>query len=129
MLSLPLAALFISLRTFSLPLIVTKSGAKLCSISTPSLLFGRSTTWPAAGMTWYSLPRERLIVFACAGDSTITRFFATDIGASSSVPSLAGFAPIQIAQSYRGYTLPELCKREKLAGMLGDATFEFEFQK
>ncbi len=43
--------------------------------------------------------------------------------------SLAGFAPMQIALSYRGYTLPDLSKREKLAGMLGDATLEFQFQQ
>ncbi len=43
--------------------------------------------------------------------------------------SHAGFAPVKIARCYRAYTLPDLCKREKLAGMLGDATFEFQFQQ
>ena len=36
------------------------------------------------------------MVFALAGDSTITRFFATDLGASTPVPRRAGFAPVQI---------------------------------
>jgi hypothetical protein len=39
------------------------------------------------------------------------------------------FRASQNPRRYRAYTLPELCKREKLAGMLGDATFEFKFQK
>ena len=69
------------------------------------------------------------MVFAFAGDSTITRFFATVLGASSPVTTLAGFAPVQITDAFRAYTLPDLCKREMLAGMLGDATFEFKFQQ
>ena len=39
------------------------------------------------------------------------------------------FRASQNPRRFRAYTLPDLCKREKLAGMLGDATFEFEFQK
>src|SRR5215471_13510599 len=46
-------------------------------MSTPSLLFGKSFTWPSEAFTTKSLPRYLLIVFAFAGDSTITSdFFA-----------------------------------------------------
>ncbi len=69
------------------------------------------------------------MVFALAGDSTITRFFATDSGPPAPVPNLAGFAPAQIPEAYRAYILPELCEREKLARMLGDSTLEFQFQQ
>src|SRR5437899_9277613 len=45
--------------------------------STPSVFLGRSRTWPMEAFTWKSRPRYLLIVLAFAGDSTITRFFAT----------------------------------------------------
>src|SRR5688572_9652995 len=38
---------------------------------------GRSRTWPIEAFTWKSLPRYLLIVFALAGDSTMTRFLAS----------------------------------------------------
>src|SRR5438876_10274931 len=44
-------------------------------MSTPSLLLGRSFTWPSDAFTTYSEPRYLLIVFAFAGDSTITNDF------------------------------------------------------
>src|SRR5439155_23456293 len=44
-------------------------------MSTPSLLLGRSFTWPSEAFTTYSAPRYLLIVFAFAGDSTITNDF------------------------------------------------------
>ena len=37
---------------------------------------GRSITWPTEAFTVKSRPRYFLIVFALAGDSTMTRFFA-----------------------------------------------------
>src|SRR5947207_387952 len=60
-------------RTFSLPGITTYSASKSLSKSMPILLLGRSFTWPSEKSTSYSLPRYLLIVFAFAGDSTITR--------------------------------------------------------
>src|SRR5271156_2606555 len=49
------------------------SGAKLPSLrSTPILFFGRSLMWPTEASTVKSFPRYLLIVFALAGDSTIT---------------------------------------------------------
>src|SRR5262244_1642495 len=44
-------------------------------MSTPSLLFGKSLTWPSEAFTTKSLPRYLLIVLAFAGDSTITSDF------------------------------------------------------
>ena len=60
------------------------------------------------------------MVFALAGDSTMTRFFAT----SSRLPPVD--APY-ISQT--ATMLPDLGKREKLAGMLGDDALEFQFQQ
>src|ERR1700761_7442980 len=49
------------------------SGAKLPSLrSTPILFLGRSLMWPTEASTVKSFPRYLLIVFAFAGDSTIT---------------------------------------------------------
>src|SRR5215813_7053555 len=45
--------------------------------STPSFFLGRSRTCPMDAFTWKSRPRYLLIVFALAGDSTMTRFLAT----------------------------------------------------
>ena len=61
---------------FFLPCRTWYSGAKSFSMSTPSLLFGRSMTWPTDAFTWKSLPRYFSSVRALAGDSTMTRFFA-----------------------------------------------------
>jgi hypothetical protein len=43
--------------------------------STPMPLLGRSRTWPIEAFTTKPSPRYLLIVFALAGDSTITRVF------------------------------------------------------
>src|SRR5882672_10408352 len=51
------------------------SGAKLPSLrSTPILFLGRSLMWPTEASTVKSFPRYLLIVFALAGDSTITSY-------------------------------------------------------
>ena len=44
--------------------------------STPRSFFGRSLTWPSEALTRNFLPRYLPIVFALAGDSTMTREFA-----------------------------------------------------
>ena len=67
-----LASLRIFSSTSPLPLRVIYLGSKSCSTSTPSWLFGRSLTWPLEATTLYLLPRNFPIVFALAGDSTIT---------------------------------------------------------
>ena len=67
-----LASLRILSSTSPLPLRVIYLGSKSCSTSTPSWLFGRSLTWPLEATTLYLLPRNFPIVFALAGDSTIT---------------------------------------------------------
>src|SRR5262245_47839272 len=54
----------------------TYSGAKSCRVSTPNPLLGRSMMWPIEARTSKSLPRNFSMVFALAGDSTITRCFA-----------------------------------------------------
>src|SRR6266852_3921859 len=51
----------------------TYSVSKSFSTSTPRLLLGRSFTWPKDASTVNPLPRYFWIVFALAGDSTMTR--------------------------------------------------------
>src|SRR5437660_5527886 len=60
-------------KTFSLPGMTTYSVSKSFSTSTPRLLLGRSFTWPKEASTVNPLPRYFWIVFALAGDSTMTR--------------------------------------------------------
>src|SRR3954466_14831851 len=48
-------------------------GLKLLSTSTAKPLLGRSATWPTEARTSYALPRNLEMVFALAGDSTMTR--------------------------------------------------------
>src|SRR5437870_757060 len=55
---------------------ISYSGAKLFCTSTPRPFDGRSLICPIEAFTMKSLPRYLLIVFALAGDSTTTRFFA-----------------------------------------------------
>src|ERR1022692_4449522 len=50
-------------------------GSNPCSTSTARSFLGRSLIWPSDALTTYSLPRYLLMVFALAGDSTITRAF------------------------------------------------------
>src|SRR5712692_8069388 len=45
-------------------------------MSTPRSFAGRSLICPIEAITMKSLPRYLLIVFALAGDSTMTKFFA-----------------------------------------------------
>src|SRR3990172_7809683 len=71
-----LAVLRRSARTFSRPLITSYSVLKFRFTSTASFLGGRSRTWPMEAFTRKSLPRYLLIVFALAGDSTITSDFS-----------------------------------------------------
>src|SRR3977135_2846284 len=55
---------------------ISYSGWKLFCTSTPRPLEGRSLICPIEAITMKSLPRYLLIVFALAGDSTMTKFFA-----------------------------------------------------
>ena len=52
------------------------SGSKSCSISTPNLDFGKSLICPIEATTFVLPPRNFFIVFAFAGDSTITNLSA-----------------------------------------------------
>src|ERR1700685_3730722 len=61
-----------SSSVFSLPAMVTYSGLNPCSMSTPSFFCGRSRTCPTVALTRYPRPRYLPIVFALAGDSTMT---------------------------------------------------------
>src|SRR6185436_13900806 len=70
------AASFSSLRTFFRDSSDSYVSSKSLSTSTPSLLFGRSRTWPIDAITLKSRPRYLLMVFAFAGDSTTTSDFA-----------------------------------------------------
>ena len=49
-------------------------GSNDLSISTPSPFFAKSRMWPKLDFTVYSLPKNRSMVLALAGDSTITKF-------------------------------------------------------
>src|SRR5580700_7388455 len=73
MVSIPSASFFSLATTFSLPGITTYSVSKSFSTSTPSVLLGRSLTWPSDASTVKPLPRYFWMVFALAGDSTITK--------------------------------------------------------
>src|SRR5579863_6105386 len=73
MVSIPSANFFSLATTFSLPGITTYSVAKSFSTSTPRVLLGRSFTWPSDASTVKPLPRYFWMVFALAGDSTITK--------------------------------------------------------
>src|SRR5438309_1438773 len=53
---------------------ISYSGWKLFCTSTPRPFEGRSLICPIEAITTKSLPRYLLMVFAFAGDSTITRF-------------------------------------------------------
>src|ERR1700682_5550426 len=55
---------------------ISYSGWKWFWTSTPSPFEGRSLICPIEAITMKSLPRYLLIVFALAGDSTMTKFFA-----------------------------------------------------
>src|SRR5579884_1769297 len=72
------------------PLIVRYFGANPCSTSTPSVLFGKSRTWPTEALTIYRAGRNFLIVRALVGDSTMIRGFFTGL----SIPP--GSSPRQI---------------------------------
>src|SRR6266436_3328626 len=73
MLVAALASFLSRATTFSFPGMTISSGAKLPSLrSTPILFLGRSLMWPTDASTMKSFPRYLLIVFAFAGDSTIT---------------------------------------------------------
>src|SRR5229473_4343438 len=61
---------------------ISYSGWKLFCTSTPRPFEGRSLICPIEAITMKSLPRYLLIVFALAGDSTMTRFF----GIAYSIP-------------------------------------------
>src|SRR6476660_2947298 len=69
------------------------SGSNSLSMSTPSLLFGRSMTWPLEASTRKSLPRNLVSVLDLVGDSTITRGLPLALSpsaASSSASSTSG---------------------------------------
>ena len=70
------ASFFSSLIVSALPLILMYSGSKLFSMSTPSLLLGRSLMCPTEAITLYFDPRYLLMIFALDGDSTTRRVFA-----------------------------------------------------
>src|SRR5256885_15548666 len=53
---------------------ISYSGSKLFWTSTPRPFDGRSLICPIEAFTTKSLPRYLLIVFALAGDSTMTKF-------------------------------------------------------
>src|SRR5579864_7509847 len=71
--SMPSASFFSLATTFSLPGITTYSVSKSLSTSTPSVLLGRSFTWPSEASTVKPFPRYFWMVFAFAGDSTMTK--------------------------------------------------------
>src|SRR5882672_3012991 len=71
----PLAIFFSLATTFSFPGMTTYSVLKSPSMSTPSLLLGKSLMCPSEASTSKSFPRYLLMVFALAGDSTMTNDF------------------------------------------------------
>ncbi len=67
---------FNSATSFFLSLLTIYLGVKSPSTSTPNSLDGRSAMCPKLEETLKSFPRNFSMVFAFAGDSTITKFFA-----------------------------------------------------
>src|SRR5437762_8799248 len=108
-----LAAFLISARVLAFSLMVTYSGVKPFSTSTPSLRCGRSRTCPTVAFTVYPEPRYFPMVFALVGDSTMTsapfppsaadalgfrtRFFGATATAVSVPPSSPGLRPGSVA--------------------------------
>src|SRR5579875_2194421 len=82
-----LAADLSSLMTGPLPFGTTYFGVNSCSMSTPSLLRGRSLTCPIDATTLYRRSKSFFSVRALVGDSTTTRVFATTRLQARSVPS------------------------------------------
>ena len=74
--SAPFDNFFNSAITFSLSGCTSYVGVKLFSISTPNPFFTKSLICPKLDLTVKSLPKNPSMVFAFAGDSTITKFFA-----------------------------------------------------
>src|SRR5690348_18055711 len=62
--------------SFFLPSMTSYLGSKPLSTSTLRSFLGRSLMCPSDALTTYCLPRYLLMVFALAGDSTITRALA-----------------------------------------------------
>ena len=71
-----LARLFSSLTSFFLSLLTIYLAEKSPETSTPNSFAGRSAICPKLEATLNSLPKNFSIVFAFAGDSTITKFLA-----------------------------------------------------
>ncbi|MNV86715.1 hypothetical protein D3C71_1807680 [compost metagenome] len=67
-----------SFNTEPFPRMVMYLGLKPFSTSTPIWLLGRSRTCPIDAFTIYLLPKYLPIVFALAGDSTMTNESATE---------------------------------------------------
>src|SRR5579863_6999384 len=72
------------------------SVSKSLSTSTPRVLLGRSFTWPSEASTVKPLPRYFWMVFALAGDSTMTKPF--DNGSSISLEFVSKLARMSSAQ-------------------------------
>src|ERR1700693_2331755 len=68
---------------------MTYCGTKPCSTSTPSLLVGKSRTWPKQARTVKPRPRNFSMVLALAADSTTTRLVLAIVFAVV-LPELSG---------------------------------------
>jgi len=75
MLSADRASFFSLARTFSLPGMTMYSVSNSLSMSTPNVLLGKSLTCPSEASTTKPFPRYFWMVFALAGDSTMTKPF------------------------------------------------------
>src|SRR5262249_51493366 len=105
-------------------------GSKSRSMSTPSLLLGRSMMWPLDASTMKSLPRNLLSVLDLVGDSTTTRFlpFAlparlASISASSTTGSAAVAGARPPAARARAVWLPAAISPRRDGGRAGFAGF------
>src|SRR5215831_3249617 len=72
--------------SFFFPSMTSYFGRNPLSTSTARSFLGRSFTWPREAFTTKFLPRYLLIVFAFAGDSTITRAFAIKLHSQNKPP-------------------------------------------
>src|SRR5882672_11450570 len=114
--------IFLLLR-FLVSGMISYSGSKLFWTSTPRPFEGRSLICPIEAITMKSLPRYLLIVFALAGDSTMTRFFAitSQVQPRTDVCSMTGGCLPQVFSRLRQaglkitLTVPEKPNRPKIA--------------
>src|SRR2546429_349077 len=92
-----------SAMILALPRMITYSGVKSCSTSTPILDLGRSFTWPTEACTVTSGPRYFLIVLALAGGflAAAAGFWAAAAGFLAAAAGFLAALFLRLAAGFR----------------------------